>query len=135
MIWSGCTDKDMESENIQKEKRIRMEVRQFFMDCLTTLYAQEGVGESERNARRQKEVVVKHYEEISARFFDEMFYRLAKINWELPALIEEVKKLGDNPSPLDMMRLACGDEQRHQAMIDEYRLCMTLLLEGADITH
>ena len=123
----------MSSVKENKEEQIRLEVRRFFSETLMSLYASEGVQEHERTPRRQKEVVMNHYEEISARFFDDMFYRLARINWELPLLIEEVKKMGPNPSPLELMRLVCADEPRHQAMISEYRSCMTLLLEGADI--
>ena len=123
----------MSSVKENKEEQIRLEVRRFFSETLMSLYASEGVPEHERTPRRQKEVVMKHFEEFSARFFDDMFYRLARINWELPLLIEEVKKMGPNPSPLELMRLVCADEPRHQAMIGEYRSCMTLLLEGADI--
>ena len=84
----------MSSVKENKEEQIRLEVRRFFSETLMSLYASEGVPEYERTPRRQKEVVMKHYEEISARFFDDMFYRLARINWELPLLIEEVKKMG-----------------------------------------
>lgn len=124
----------MSSEKDNKEEQIRLEVRRFFNETLTALYACDGVPAHERTPRSQKEVVMKHFEEISSRFFDDMFYRLAKINWELPLLIEEVKKMGPNPSPLELMRLVCADESRHQAMIDEYRHCMTLLLEGHDVS-
>ena len=73
----------MSSVKENKEEQIRLEVRRFFSETLMSLYASEGVPEHERTPRRQKEVGMKHYEEISARFFDDMFYRLARINWEL----------------------------------------------------
>ena len=57
----------MSSVKENKEEQIRLEVRRFFSETLMSLYASEGVPEHERTPRRQKEVVMKHYEEISAR--------------------------------------------------------------------
>lgn len=102
-----------------------------------------GVIESQVEDRKEKttpqsvkKLMLEHYEHIAPAFFDTMFFPLAAMNYkyeDIAALAREAQQRGDDMMAL--VRTACADEVRYNAMVEEYKRNFSMLLAGRHLSN
>lgn len=102
-----------------------------------------GVIESQVEDRKEKttpqsvkKLMLEHYEHIAPAFFDTMFFPLAAMNYkyeDIAALAREAQQRGDDMMAL--VRTACGNEVRYNAMVEEYKRNFSMLLAGKYLSN
>lgn len=102
-----------------------------------------GVIESQVEDRKEKttpqsvkKLMLEHYEHIAPAFFDTMFFPLAAMNYkyeDIAALAREAQQRGDDMMAL--VRTACGDDARYNAMVEEYKRNFSMLLAGRHLSN
>lgn len=125
------------TEKIDKYKVQAALVRSFF-DAFS-----HGVIESQVEDRKEKttpqsvkKLMLEHYEHIAPAFFDTMFFPLAAMNYkyeDIAALAREAQQRGDDMMAL--VRTACGDDARYNAMVEEYKRNFSMLLAGRHLSN
>lgn len=125
------------TKKIDKYKVQAALVRSFF-DAFS-----HGVIESQVEDRKEKttpqsvkKLMLEHYEHIAPAFFDTMFFPLAAMNYkyeDIAALAREAQQRGDDMMAL--VRTACADEVRYNAMVEEYKRNFSMLLAGRHLSN
>ena len=125
------------AEKIDKYKVQAALVRSFF-DAFS-----HGVIESQLEDKKErvtpqsvKKLMLEHYEHIAPAFFDTMFFPLAAMNYkyeDIAALAREAQQRGDDMMAL--VRTACADEVRYNAMVEEYKRNFSMLLAGRHLSN
>lgn len=125
------------TETIDKYKVQAALVRSYF-DAFS-----HGVIESQLENKNEKvtpqmvkKLMLEHYEHIAPAFFDIMFFPLAAMNYEyerIAALAREAQQRGDDMMAL--VRTACGNEARYNAMVEEYKRNFSMLLVGRHLSN
>lgn len=124
------------TNNINTYRTLAALVRGFFESLAEGVLA--GCKDAEKtdghfSAKVVKTAMLEHYGEVGNRFFDTMFYILARLNHsgvddiggKLSAAFADRR-----PSVPELMRLACGSDALYEAMVVEYKRNFGLLLCG-----
>lgn len=85
------------------------------------------------NPSNIKQAMLDHYEEIGNNFMDIMLPTLIRLNYSDEEKVEsDIKKITHNKQPTmqDYLKYACKTNKLYEAMVDEYKRNMELLLGG-----
>ncbi|MGN0282358.1 MAG: hypothetical protein ACI4B3_08675 [Prevotella sp.] len=105
-----------------------------FAEGILSADAEKTTEAVELTPQRVKQIMLKHYEEISKHFFDILFNPLAIIHYdtaeELIAILKSPEVAPTLNSPVDLFRHVCRTEEAHEDMVTEYRRNFASLLGG-----
>lgn len=125
------------TEKIDKYKVQAALVRSFF-DAFSHGVIESQVEDPKEKTTPQsvKKLMLEHYEHIAPAFFDTMFFPLAAMNYkyeDIAALAREAQQRGDDMMAL--VRTACGNEAYYNAMVEEYKRNVSMLLAGRYLSN
>lgn len=96
--------------------------------------AAAGVSVASLTPKQFKEKMVAHFEDISANYFDILFNPLALLHYdsaeELIAVLQSPEVAPTLKSQVDLLRHVCRTNEAHDAMVEEYKRCITCILSG-----
>lgn len=107
------------------EKQLSACVAAWFREFATEILREAGA--NPLSPKEVKLAMLEHYEEIFPRFAEQMPPRLTAITYPQKG---QGARGGEQEDPMASLRLACRTEQTFQQMVNEYKRCFTLLLEG-----